>query len=225
MMDRKYIKVGGSLMNSLTQLSSLLKKLVEVFGPGVVLNVGSGRLGDNYKRWIYKENSSEFSRKVTLENWSIVQMINSNIICSLNSDYVLCFSEEEVEHAHLNGKVAVLNPMAFHRELNDLDIFTCDLKAVYLSHKFCCRKLFIFTDVDGLYTEDPKIDSSARKIRSIKASALKYLTSKCLDDKIEIYLKKYQCGCHIIGVSEFLSSKNLRYDSGLEKLGTIVSCD
>lgn len=199
-----YIKIGGSLMSDLFRLDEFLTKLISIFGSSLIINVGSGYIGEAYKRLVTETYKVNMPYIQSVQNWAMIQLINANIISAMNPNYIIASSEENIEKILKNGKNVIIDPVFYSNELSIQGLNTSDLKAAYLCNKLKCDSLIIFTDVDGVYTSNPKLDATARKISVMTPEQLGLLESSCLDNGIEKLLSSYHLTCHVLGIEEFL---------------------
>lgn len=221
-MQKYYLKIGGSLMENISRLKHFLEKLIVIFGDSFIVNVGSGYLGEMYKQWVSVETEIETTYDVSVENWAMIQLINANIITTLNKNYIIGSSSEEIKQILRNKKVAIINPVSFSKELAGLKLNTSDLKAAHLCYKFNCTELLIFTDVDGIYSEDPNASSTAQKISMITSDQLSKMGKTSVDAGIAELITKYHMKCRVCGVEEFLSASVTNLEEFL-KCGTVIS--
>lgn len=85
-----------------------------------------------------------------------------------------------------------------------------------------CDAMFMAKNVDYIYTADPRIDKTARKLESIKASEVLSLNLKALDATATAFCLSTGMPIHVFGLTEASDiSKALRG----EKSGTVVTPD
>jgi aspartokinase-like uncharacterized kinase len=81
---------------------------------------------------------------------------------------------------------------------NSWDV-TSDSIAAYVASRVHAEKLVLVTDVDGVFTSDPKTDSSAKLIENLSAERLLKLNRQTSIDR---YLPKLlldaQINCHVV---------------------------
>ena len=70
----------------------------------------------------------------------------------------------------IGGDIVVDNSMGF-------SVCSGDAVAVYLAEEFGAKRLIFASDVDGIYTSDPKVDPEAKLIREINLNRLDLLAS------------------------------------------------
>jgi aspartokinase-like uncharacterized kinase len=80
---------------------------------------------------------------------------------------------------------------------NSWDV-TSDSIAAYVANRVHAGKLVLVTDVDGVYTSNPKVDSDAKLIRKLSAEQLlkmnqrtsvdRYLPKLLLDAQVDCYV-------------------------------------
>ena len=208
-------------MNDLKSLDFFLSKLNTILGQGLILNVGSGVLGEAYKKWISQRENFHLDYHTSVKNWSLIQLINTNVVISINKTFVLCSSKEDIENAIELNRNAIVDPVLFSEELSNYNLNTSDLKAAYLCKKLECGELIIFTDVDGIYTHDPKESPFAEKIAYISANSLVHMGRTSLDKGMGELLQDYHLHCKVVGIDAFLSD-NVKNSQDLAKLGTDI---
>lgn len=93
---------------------------------------------------------------------------------------ILDISPERIERALAEGKIAIV--AGFQGVTSDLDITTLgrggsDVTAVALAAKLGAERCEIYTDVEGVFTADPRISPSARKLPEIDYEEMLELAS------------------------------------------------
>ena len=221
-MELDYImKLGGSLLTDLEKTKKLLGRIEKSSNQKVAYTVGSGYLGEVYKKWIKHENNLKLPFENSIKVWSDIQSINANILTSLNDNFIVCNNANEMEVALKGGKRPILDATGFHEEFKELQYQTTDVRTAQLCHKLNCKNLVIVTDVDGIYESDPKENEKAKKIRQIKARDLIKMGRTSVDQGLAEMLIKYGINAYVIGIDGLTKETEISKDTIMDK-GTII---
>ena len=221
-MELDYImKLGGSLLTDLDKTKILLSRIQNSRNRNVAYTVGSGYMGDVYNSWIKDENHLTIPFEKSIKIWSDIQSINANLLASLNSNFVVCNNQDEMNRAIAENKRPILDAVGFHQNFKCLQYQTTDVRTAYLCHKLGCQNLIIVTDVDGIYEDDPKNNSEARKIRQIKAQNLKDMGRTSVDQGLADMLIEYGINAYVVGIDGLVAGKDLSKES-MEEHGTVI---
>ncbi len=182
------IKVGGSLAEDPQKLKALCQTLDNLAKKhDIILVPGGGRLADVVRFLDRKFRlSSEVSHRM-----AILAMDQFGLLLS----YIM--PDSSIFHRLENAKKLVENritPIFLPSELifkekpleNSWDV-TSDSVAAYVAGRVHAEKLVLVTDVDGIFTNDPKKDSNAALIEKISAKQLLTLNRRTSVDR---YLPK-----------------------------------
>lgn len=221
-MELDYImKLGGSLLTDLEKTKKLLARIEKSSNHKVAYTVGSGYLGEVYKKWIKQENKLKLPHDNSIKVWSDIQSINANILTSLNDNFVVCNSQEEMEHAINEGRRPILDATGFHEHFIELQYQTTDVRTAQLCYILNCKNLVIVTDVDGIYESDPKENWQAKKIRQIKASDLIEMGRTSVDQGLAEMLIKYGINAYVIGIDGLTKEREISSETIMDS-GTII---
>ena len=102
--------------------------------------------------------------------------------------------------------VAGFQGVSLEKEITTLGRGGSDTTAVALSCFLNAKKCEIFTDVDGVYTADPRIVSTAKKLSRLSFEEMLYLTlygSKVLHSRAAEFANKYQIPTEIKSSIEY----------------------
>ncbi len=101
-----------------------------------------------------------------------------------------------------SGEARVLLPSALLFEENPLENswdVTSDSIAAYFAGRLRVEKLILITDVNGIYTMDPKLHSDAKLIHVISAKALLALNKRTSVDRyLPKLLLEYSFHCYVV---------------------------
>ena len=215
------MKLGGSVLYDLNKTRILMERIEKSSNKNVVYTVGSGCLGDFYKRWVREGSGVIVPYENSIKIWSDLQSANANIIASLNSNFIVCDNVEEVDLVLKEGKRPILDARGFHEEFRELKYQTTDVRAAFLCNKLGCKKLIIVTDVDGIYSGDPKKDSNSKKLKVIQAKELIKMGRTSVDRGLAEMLIKYGITGYVVGINSLVKSKDLSQKETLEE-GTLI---
>lgn len=215
------MKLGGSLLYDLEKTKSLMSRIEKSSNKNVVYTVGSGYLGEVYKKWVRGENGISVPYENSIKIWSDLQSTNANIMASLNPNFVVCDNEEDIQVALNNNQRPILDARGFHDEFKGLKYQTTDVRAACLCNKLKCKNLIIVTNVDGIYSGDPKTDSNSQKIKVINARELINMGRTSVDKGLAEMLIQYGITGYVIGVDSLVQSQDLSQKETIEQ-GTII---
>jgi aspartokinase-like uncharacterized kinase len=167
------IKVGGSLAENPAVLRDLCKKLDEIGEQYRVLVVpGGGKFADAVRevdmRYSLKPCASHRMAILGMDQFGLLlsELIpNSCVIDSLYS----------AKRVWESKKVPVLLPSKLMLQEDPLPAswgITSDSIAAHIAHRLDADKLILVTDVDGIFTSDPKTNLDAKLIGELSATEL-----------------------------------------------------
>jgi aspartokinase-like uncharacterized kinase len=111
-------------------------------------------------------------------------------------------SLEDAKKASDSGKLPVFLPSQLMLNEDPLENswdVTSDSIAVYIAEKAGSGKVVLITDVDGIFTDDPKNHSAARLIKALSASELLDMSKRTSVDKfLPKLLLKTSIECFVI---------------------------
>ncbi len=215
------MKLGGSLLYDLEKTKSLMSRIEKSSNKNVVYTVGSGYLGEVYKKWVREENGISVPYENSIKIWSDLQSTNANIIASLNHNFVVCDNEEDIQVALNNSQRPIIDARGFHDEFKGLKYQTTDVRSACLCNKLNCKNLIIVTDVNGIYSGDPKKDSNSQRIEVINARELINMGRTSVDKGLAEMLIQYGITGYVVGVDSLVQSKDLSQKETFEQ-GTII---
>ena len=215
------MKLGGSLLYDLEKTRALLSRIASSSNHNIAYTVGSGYLGEVYKKWVREDNAVSIPFDNSIKIWSDIQSANANIIAALNPNFIVCDNEDEIEDAIKSGKRPLLDARGFHDEFKDLKYQTTDVRSAKLCEKLKCKNLIIVTDVDGIYSSDPKKDSKSHRLGRINARELAKMGRTSVDKGLAEMLIQYGITGYVVGIDSLVQSKDLSKTETLEN-GTVI---
>ena len=199
-MDALIIKVGGSLASYPEKLRILCTKLTELSREHKLIVIpGGGECADAVRR---------LDKRFTLSpavshRMAILTMDQYGLLLSelLPSSRIVSKLEHLQETLDL-GKLPVFLPSNFLFSedplQNSWDV-TSDSIAVYVAGQLHATRTLLVTDVDGVYTCDPKKSSEARLIKKLSASDLLRMNKRTSVDKfVPKLLLQLQTECFVV---------------------------
>jgi 5-(aminomethyl)-3-furanmethanol phosphate kinase len=187
-MNVTVVKVGGSLAAYPEKLRALCKKLSEVSEKHkLVILPGGGEFADTVrildKRFSLSGSLSHRMAILAMDQYGL-------LLSDLTPNAFPVQALEELEGFLASGKVPVFLPsrLLFNEDRleNSWDV-TSDSIAVYLAAKLQVPKVFLVTDVDGIYTGDPKKHADAELIKKISAEQLSLIAERT---SVDLFLPK-----------------------------------
>ncbi len=194
------MKVGGSLAADSTVLKALCAELSKAAEKYRVLVVpGGGEFADVVRA---ADASFELSSKVS-HKMAVLGMDQFGLLLShLIPNARVAFSLGVVEGLSSSRRVVILLPsrLVFRaRSLPSSWDVTSDSIAAYVAQRLCVGKLVLVTDVDGVFTCNPKIDACAELIGEVSASGLLELGARTSVDRfLPSMLLKLGLDCFVV---------------------------
>lgn len=193
------LKVGGSLAEYPGDLRKLCKKLASFAIDHKILVVpGGGRFADAVR---------DFDKNLGLSNtvahkMGILAMDQFGLFLSdVTSSSFVAYSLEEVKNSP-SGRLPIFLPSRFMFRKDPLEHswdVTSDSIAAYIAGMVHSDKLILVTDVDGVFTEDPKKSLDAKLMAEVSAEKLLSWNKKTSVDKIlPKILQRIELGCYVV---------------------------
>jgi aspartokinase-like uncharacterized kinase len=193
------IKVGGSLAENPERLRAICRKLSELAKRYVFIVVpGGGRFADAVRELDQRFNlSSVVSHRMSILGMDQFGLLLCQIIPNSCATYLLNdakqLSEVRVVPVFLPSRLMFKeDPLE-----NSWDV-TSDSIAAYAAKKVRAKKVILSTDVDGVFTSDPKTRPNAKLIEQLSAEELlglrqqtsvdRYLPKMLLEAGIDCYV-------------------------------------
>jgi aspartokinase-like uncharacterized kinase len=194
------IKVGGSLAEDPERLQALCRELSELAKTYALIVVpGGGRFADAVRELDQRFNlSSAVSHRMAILGMDQFGLLLCQVIPDSCATYLL----DDAKQLSEVGVVPVFLPsrLMFKDDPleNSWDV-TSDSIAAYVAKRVRVKKLILATDVDGVFTSDPKTRSDAKIIGQVSAEELLELKQRTSVDR---YLPKLlldaEIGCYVV---------------------------
>jgi aspartokinase-like uncharacterized kinase len=199
-MDATVVKIGGSLALYPEKLRALCTKLSEISKKHKLLVVpGGGEFAD-----VVRNLDERFSLSCGASHrMAILGMDQYGLLLSdLISDSFVVNKLEKLEKVLGLGKLPIFLPanllLGEDALENSWDV-TSDSIAVYIAKQLQIRKVLLVTDVDGVYTIDPKKHSDAKLIKKLSAEQLLTMNKWTSVDKfLPKLLLKLPIDCFVV---------------------------
>jgi aspartokinase-like uncharacterized kinase len=178
------VKVGGSLAEEPEQLIALctmLSNLAEHYQ--LVMVPGGGRFAD-----VVRELDKLFSLSNTISHrMAIIGMDQFGmLLAQITPNSIATYSLEDAKQLSETKAVPIFLPSRLllkDSPLKNSWSVTSDSIAAYVANRLQAKKLVLITDVDGIFTEDPKKNETATLIEKIRAIDLLELDLRTSVDK------------------------------------------
>ena len=199
-MDTKVIKVGGSLSQNPQSLRALCVKLSELAKKHALVVVpGGGKFADCVR---------DFDKRFSLSSsaahrMAILGMDQYGLLVSdLMPDCRVVDKLGDAKRLSGTGRLVVFLPSRFLFESDELENswdVTSDSIAAYIAGRLQAGRVLLVTDVDGVYTDDPKKDLSAELISKLTAKQLLGINKRTSVDKyLPKLLIKLKMDCYVV---------------------------
>jgi aspartokinase-like uncharacterized kinase len=194
------VKVGGSLAMYPQSLRTLCKKLASLSKiHKLVVVPGGGEFADTVrnvdKRFSLSSGAAHRMAILGMDQYGL-------LLADLTSEFVAISEIDEVPKVMESGKVPVFLPskLLFNQDPleNSWDV-TSDSIALYIAAKLHSEKLVLATDVDGIFTSDPRKDRSARLNQRVTPSELSMNSQRSSVDKaLPTSLLMHKISCYVV---------------------------
>jgi aspartokinase-like uncharacterized kinase len=199
-MDATVVKVGGSLALYPEKLRALCAKLSEISAKHKLIVVpGGGEFADVVRGVDKRFNlSPAASHRMAILGMDQYGFLLSDLMpCSCVVNQL-----ENVQKVLDSGKLPVFLPsnllLSEDPLQNSWDV-TSDSIAVYIAGQLHISKVLLVTDVDGVYTCDPKKHSDAKLIKRLSAKELLMMNKRTSVDKfLPKLLLQLQIECFVV---------------------------
>ena len=199
-MNAAVVKVGGSLATHPEQLRVLCLKLAELSKRHALVVVGGGGEFADVVR-IY-DKQFNLSPKAA-HRMAILGMDQYGLVLAdLIPESVVVNSFEETKKTLGSGRLPVFLPsklmLAEDPLENSWDV-TSDSIAAYIAHRLHAEKLLLVTDVDGVFSSDPKKHPEAKHLKKVTANELLAIGGRTsVDAFLPKLLLKYKLECYVV---------------------------
>jgi aspartokinase-like uncharacterized kinase len=194
------IKIGGSLAEDPADLSALCNKLGKIAKKyRIVVVPGGGKFADVVREFDQRfVLSPDISHRMALLGMAQFGLLLSQIIPNSCAVYLLNdakqLSEIKVVPIFLPSRLMFQDDPLEH----SWDV-TSDSIAAYVASRLNAGKVILATDVDGIFTSDPKKHSDAKLLKRTSASELlKLIQRTSVDQFLPKLLLKTQMDCYIV---------------------------
>lgn len=199
-MNAIVVKVGGSIALYPQKLRALCAQLSEVSKKHRLIVVpGGGEFAD-----VVRCLDERFSLSYCASHrMAILGMDQYGLLLSdLTPNSVTVSKLEEIKYFLDSGGLPIFLPsnllLSDDPLENSWDV-TSDSIAVYIAHRLQVHKVLLVTDVDGVYTNDPKTNSDAKLIKNLSARELLVMNKRTSVDKaLPKLLLKAPIDCFIV---------------------------
>lgn len=199
-MDAIIVKVGGSLAKNPRTLRTLCLTLNEASKTHkLVIVPGGGEFADKVREYYKKFHlSDKAGHQMAILGMDQYGYVLSNLIFEAN----IVRKIDEVQKKLDLGKIPVFLPsdLFLNRDPleNSWDV-TSDSIAVYIAGQLGICKVVLLTDVDGVYTSDPKQHPDAKLIEKISAKELlTHVERSSVDKFLPKLLMQTQMECYVV---------------------------
>lgn len=225
----KVMKFGGTSLKSMITRDYVYNHIKRnAYEYKIVLVVSAmGRYPDGYATDTLLSNASELMSKEE-KAWlaSIGEQYSTLKICAelLEKGYkvrAIPYQEAGIisDHKYEYANVLSLDNSKIMNALNQVDIvvvsgfIACnksykvttlgrggsDFSAVLFANMLQLDQVEIYSDVDGVYEEDPNINNNAKKFTCLSYDEMLNLNSKVLHDRCVSYAKQHKIRIHLLG--------------------------
>ncbi|WP_329296124.1 amino acid kinase family protein [Streptomyces sp. NBC_01455] len=198
------IKLGGSLLNDIAAAGPFIAKLAGTRAR-CVFTVGSGPLGDSFTA-LGLERQTALPFDLSVECWSALQSINARLLCAMSNRLVLAPDYASASCGPA-GRHAIIDAFPLAIRFAHLPHQTADVRAAQIAHDLGCNTLVVFTDVNGVYRTNPKLDAGAEPLRSLPASHPLLRERTSVDQGLAELLIAYGITAYVAGASQFTQSQ------------------
>jgi hypothetical protein len=199
-MEAVMVKVGGSLASQPEKLRVLCTKLTELSQEHkLVVIPGGGEFADVIRKLDKRFNlSPSASHSMAILGMDQYGLLLSDLLPNSRTIHKL----EQLQETSDSGKLPVLLPSTFlfadDPLENSWDV-TSDSIAAYVAGQLHATRLLLVTDVDGIYTLDPKKDPEAKLIKKLSAHDLLRMKKRTSVDKfLPKLLLQLQIECFVV---------------------------
>jgi aspartokinase-like uncharacterized kinase len=124
------------------------------------------------------------------------------MLADLTPNAVAVDSFETIKETLIQGGLPVFLPSTLMLQNDPLENswnVTSDSIAIYIAHRLQINKVLLVTDVDGVYTADPKLYADAELITTLTAKELSALDKRTSVDKVvSKLLQQWQLKCFVV---------------------------
>lgn len=199
-MDAVIIKVGGSLALQPEKLRALCAKLANLSQNHQLIVVpGGGEFADSVRALDSRFNlSPQASHRMALLAMNQYGLLLSDLLPNAR----LVEKLETIQETLDSGKLPIFLPASYlfsDDALSNTWDVTSDSITLYIADKLHLSKTILVTDVDGVYSCDPKKFSEAKLIKKLSASNLEKMGERTsVDSFLPKLLLQMQTECFVV---------------------------
>jgi len=194
------VKVGGSLAEDPADLRTLCIKLGEIAKKHKIVVVpGGGKFADVVR--VFDQQfalSRGISHSMAILGMDQFGLLLSQIIPGSRAIYLL----DDVRQLSESGAVPIFLPSRLMFQEDPLGhswTVTSDSIAAYIASRLHISKVILVTDVDGVFTNDPKKYSDAKLIKRLSTRELLRLAKRTsVDQFLPQLLSRAQVNCYVV---------------------------
>ncbi len=193
------LKVGGSLVEYPVSLKKLCKKLASFAKDHKILIVpGGGKFAD-----VVRDLDKTYGLSNTIAHkMAVLAMDQFGLFLSdITPDSYVSYFLEKVKNSP-SGTLPIFLPSRFVFRKDPLESswdVTSDAIAAYIAGVLHAKKLILVTDVDGVFTENPKKSLDAKLIANVSANQLLSWNRRTSVDRIlPKILLKTKLDCYVV---------------------------
>ena len=177
------LKVGGSLAEDPTSLRRLCQELSVLAEAYRILIVpGGGEFADTVR----KIDKVYGLSNTAPHKMAILAMDQYGLFLSdITPNSIVCYALDEVGN-YAKEKMSIFLPSQHMFREDPLEHswdVTSDTIAAYIADQVDAKKLILVTDVDGIFSEDPKKSQDSELIQEVSAEELQYWNKRTSVDK------------------------------------------
>lgn len=194
------IKIGGSLAENPERLRALCTKLSEFAKKyAIVVVPGGGRFADVVRDFDKRFTlSSEVSHRMAILGMDQFGLLLSQIIPNSCATYLLSDAKQLSEI----GVVPIFLPSRLMFQEDPLENswnVTSDSIAAYVASRLHVAKVLLVTDVDGIFTKDPRKHADAVLVEKLSAEELLKLNKRTsVDSFLPKLLLEASVDCYVV---------------------------
>ncbi len=199
-MNATVVKVGGSIASFPERLRSLCLKLSEISKKHRLIVIpGGGEFAD-----VVRNLDKMFSLSCSATHkMAILSMDQYGLMLSdLTPNSVIVCKLQEIKSILDLGRLPVFLPSKLFFDEDPLENswnVTSDSIAVYIAHRLNVSRVLLVTDVDGIYTDDPKTNPKAKLIKKMSTNELLDMNARTsVDFALPKLLFKTPIDCYVV---------------------------
>lgn len=228
-MELKVIKFGGTSLKSVITREyvyahikkfSLTHKIILVvsamgrypnaFATDTLLSYANEKMSKEEKAWLASIGEQFSVLRVTSELLELgykvkaVHYIESGIISDHQYEYanIIKLDDEKIRMYLKDYDILVVAGylgVSTTQKVTTLGRGGSDYSAVLFAHMLNLNEVHIFSDVDGVYEQDPNVNKHAKKYSTLSYDEMLNLKSRVLEDRCVDYAKTYKIKIHLQG--------------------------